>query len=46
MNNKKCKPHRALEVEELDDECNSAEKIILIGRTGTASRVVLGNLFL
>lgn len=38
-NNKRCKPNTGLEVEDLDDECDSIEKIILIGRTGTTSRV-------
>lgn len=34
MHNEKCKPKKGLEVEDLDDECDSTEKIILIGRTG------------
>lgn len=37
--NKKCKPNTGLEVDDPDDECDSIEKIILIGRTGTTSRV-------
>lgn len=33
VNNDKCKPNKGLE-EDLDDECESVQKTILIGRTG------------
>ncbi|KAI5848700.1 hypothetical protein DFP73DRAFT_542098 [Morchella snyderi] len=47
MHNEKCKPKKGLEVEDLDDECESTEKIILIGRTEytvTISNVNTGEL--
>lgn len=37
VNNAKCKPKKGLDVEDLEDECDSAERIILIGRTGMFS---------